>query len=161
MCAASAVSVTGEAFGQPVRSVDTGTKTELTKTATVASFALTTPADRIGLGFGAVLAYPADNLSRGQFPLPHNPEPEPLRSRQEKSATQMRKQMRTGEPSAVPPAGPAGCLTPGTSADRVVWSVTVGTSWRVTDTDLSRDRDPKTCVRLRQDRDCQSPVRSD
>ncbi|MBN9120029.1 MAG: hypothetical protein J0I06_12845 [Planctomycetes bacterium] len=139
----------------------TNLKTEVTKTATVASVKLTTPADRIGLGFGAALAYPADNLSQGQFPLPHNPEPEQLRSRQGRSATQMRKQMRTGEPSAVPPAGPAGCLPPGSSADRVVWSVTVGTSWRVTATGDSRNRDPKTCVRLRRLSDCQSQARSD
>ena len=131
----------------------TNLKTEQTKTATVVSVKLTTPADRIGLGFGAALAYPTDSLSQGQFPVPHNPEPEQLRSRQGESATQMRKQMRTGEPDAVPPAGPAGCLPPGSSAVRVVWRVTV--------TDPSRNRDPKTCVRLRQDRDCQSPVRSD
>jgi hypothetical protein len=123
------------------------------KTATVTSFVLTTPADRIGLGFGAALAYPADNLSRGQFSLPHNPEPEQLRSRQGQSATQMRKQMRTGEPDAVPPAGPAGCLTPGSSAVRV-W-------WRVTVTGKSQNRDPKTCVRLPRLSDCQSQARSD
>jgi hypothetical protein len=139
----------------------TNLKTEQQKTVTVTSVKLGAPADRIGLGFGAVLAYPADNLSRGQFPLPHNPEPEQLRSRQDESAAQMRKQTRTGESDAVPPAGPAGCLTPGSTADRVMWSVTVGESWRVTPTDTSRNRDPKTCVRLRQDRDCQSQVRSD
>ena len=96
----------------------TNLKTEQTKTVTVTGVKLVASADRIGLGFGAVLAYPADNLSRGQFPLPHNPEPEQLRSRQDESATQMRKQMRTGESDAVPPAGPAGCLTPGSSAVR-------------------------------------------
>jgi hypothetical protein len=139
----------------------TNLKTEQTKTVTVASVKLTTPADRIGLGFVAALAYPADNLSRGQFSLPHNPEPEQLRSRQGESATQMRKQMRTGEPSAVPPAGPAGCLPPGSPADRVSWSVITGASWQVTDTDVSRNRDPKTCVRLRRLSDCQSQARSD
>ena len=85
----------------------TNLKTEQTKTVTVAGVKLVTPADRIGLGFGTVLAYPADNLSRGQFPLPPNPEPEQLRSRQDQSAPHMRKQMRTGESDAVPPAGPA------------------------------------------------------
>jgi hypothetical protein len=132
----------------------TNLKTELTKTVTVASVKLTTPADRIGLGFGAALAYPADSpLSSGQFPLPHNPELEQFRSRQVGSAAQMRQQMRTGDPDAVPPAGPAGCLPPG--------STTVCVSWRVTATDTGWNRSPKTCVRLRQDRDCQSPVRSD
>jgi len=131
----------------------TNLKTEQTKTVTVTGVKLVASADRIGLGFGTALAYPTDNLSRGQFPLPHNPEPEQLRSRQDESAPQMRKQMRTGESDAVPPAGPAGCLTPGSTAVRV-W-------WRVTVTGKSRNRDPKTCVRLRQDRDCQSQVRSD
>jgi hypothetical protein len=131
----------------------TNLKTEQTVTATVASAKLTTPADRIGLGFGAALAYSTDILSLGQFPTPHNPEPEQLRSRQDGSAVQMRKQMRTGVPDAVPPAGPAGCLTPG--------STTVRAWWRVTVTGRSRDRNPETCVRICTDRDCQSPVRSD
>jgi hypothetical protein len=131
----------------------TNLKTEQTKTVTVAGVKLVTPADRIGLGFGAVLAYPADNLSRGQFPLPPNPEPEQLRSRQDQSAAHMRKQTRTGESDAVPPAGPAGCLTPGSSAVRAWWRVTVtGKSW---------NRDSKTCVRLRRLSDCQSQARSD
>ena len=131
----------------------TNLKTEETVTATVTSFVLVAPADRIGLGFGTALAYPADPLSRGQFPLPHNPEPEQFRSRQDESATQMRKQMRTGEPDAVPPAGPAGCLPPGSSAVRA-W-------WRVTVTGKPRNRDPKTCVRLRRLSDCRSQARSD
>jgi hypothetical protein len=131
----------------------TNLKTEQTVTVNATSFVLVVPADRIGLGFGTALAYPADNLSRGQFPLPHNPEPEQLRSRQDKSATQMRKQMRTGESDAVPPAGPAGCLTPGSTAVRA-W-------WRFTVTGKSRNRDPKTCVRLRRLSDCQSQARSD
>jgi hypothetical protein len=125
----------------------------VTKTATVASFVLTTPADRIGLGFGAALAYPADSLSRGQFPLPHNPEPEQLRSRQDGSAAQMRKQMRTSVPDAVPPTGPVGCLPPGSSAVRA-W-------WRVTVTGKTRDRDAKSCVRISSLSDCQSRGRSD
>jgi hypothetical protein len=129
----------------------TNLKTELTKTAT--SFVLATSADRIGLVVGAALAYPADSLSRGQFPLPHNPEPEQLRSRQDGSAAQMRKQMRTGEPDAVPPAGPAGCLPPGSSAVRA-W-------WRLNVTGKPRNRNPKTCVRLPRLSDCQSQARSD
>ena len=120
----------------------TNLTTVTTKTATATSFVLVVPADRIGLGFGAGLAYPADSLSLGHFPTPHNPAPEQGRSRQGQSATQMRKQMRAGWPVAVPPAGPAGCLPPGPRAAR------------------SRNRSPKVCVRL-HDRDCQSPVRSD
>ena len=120
----------------------TNLTTVTTKTATATSFVLVVPADRIGLGFGAGLAYPADSLSLGHFPTPHNPVPEQDRSRQGQSATQMRKQMRAGWPVAVPPASSAGCLPPGPRAAR------------------SRNRSPKVCVRL-HDRDCQSPVRND
>ncbi len=83
----------------------TNLTTVTTKTATVASVKLTTPADRIGLGFGAALAYPADSLSLGQFPTPHNPAPEQVRSRQGQSAAQMRKHLRTGGTDAGPPTG--------------------------------------------------------
>jgi len=129
------------------------------KTVAMTSVKLVIPADRIGQGFGRGQAYPTDSLSQGRVPAPRNPEPEQLRSRHGQSATQTRKPMRTGGPDAVPPAGSAGCL-PGSLADRVLWSLTVGASWSVTDTDTSRSRDPKACVRL-HDRDCQSPVRSD
>ena len=57
-------------------------KTLVLETATVTGVKLATPADRIGLGLGVVLAYPMDNLSQGLFPMPHNPEPEQVRSRQ-------------------------------------------------------------------------------
>ena len=140
----------------------TNLTTVTTKTATVASVKLTTPAaDRIGLGFGTALAYPADSsLSLGQFPTPHNPEPEQVRSRQEQSATQMRKQMRAGGPGAVPPTGPVGCLPPGPRAVRVAWSLTAGESWLVRPTDHSRNHLPEVrVVRSRIDRDCQSPDR--
>lgn len=127
----------------------------VTKTVTAASVKLTAPADRIGLGFGAGHANPADFLSLGHFPTPRNPEPEPLRSRQDQSATQMPRQMRpdgTKVPYAVPPASSAGCLRPGSSAVRV--------SWRVTATDLSRSCLPTvSAVRNRLGRDCQSPDR--
>lgn len=141
----------------------TNLMTVMTKTATVASVKLTTPADRIGLGFGAALAYPADSsLSLGQFPTPHNPEPEQVRSRQGRSAAQMRKQMRAGGPDAVPPTGPVGCLPPGPRAVRVAWSLTAGESWLVRPTDHSRNRLPEVrVVRSRIDRDCQSPDRQD
>ena len=121
----------------------TNLTTVTTKTATVTSFVLAAPADRIGLGFGAGLAYPADSLSLGHFPTPHNPTPEQGRSRQGQSATQMRKQMRAGWPVAVPPASSAGCLPPGPRAAR------------------SRNRSPKVCVTVRLGRDCQSPDRHD
>jgi hypothetical protein len=139
----------------------TNLKTVLTKTAKVTSVTLAAPADRIGLGFGPAHAYPTDTLSQGQFPMPRNPEPEQLRSRHGWSATQMRKQMRTGTPDAVPPAGSAGRLPPGSTADRGLWSLTVGASRTVSATVPSRNCSPEVCVRLRLDRDCQSPVRSD
>lgn len=125
----------------------------VTKTATVTSLALVTPADRIGLGFGAAaLAYPTDDLSRGNFPSPTNPEPEQLRSRQDESVgASMRKHRRTGVPDAVPPAGPAGVPTPGSSAHRDLW--------RSTATGTGRNRDPKACARISDPCDCQSHVR--
>src|SRR5438046_3142242 len=92
-------------------------KTRVLKTATVTGVKPTTPADRIGLGLG-VAAYPTDNLSPGQFPMPHNPEPEQVRSREELSAMQMREQMRAGGDSATT-AGRPGCPSaPGVSASR-------------------------------------------
>jgi hypothetical protein len=81
--------------------------TVVLKTATVTSLMLGTPADRIGQGLRASTAYPMDNLSSGQIPLPHNPEPEQARV-QQLSSSQMRKQMRAGD-RAVPPASLAGC----------------------------------------------------
>jgi hypothetical protein len=142
----------------------TNLKTVL-QTVTVTSVKLAAPADRIGLGFGEGHNYPtADSLSQrvGRFPTPPNPEPEPVRSRQEFSATHMRKQMRTDSSGAVPPASWAGCLTPGLCAARVSWSLTSGiTSWSVTTTDTGRDHSPKVRVvdRVRIGRDCQSPDR--
>jgi hypothetical protein len=128
----------------------------VTKTVTVASVTLTASADRIGLGFGMAQSYPADFLSPGHAPVPNNPEPEPLRSRQDDSAAPMRKQTRTDGtkvPDAVPPASLAGCLPPGLSADRVCW--------RVTATGTSRNcLTAASVARTRLGRDCQSPDRS-
>lgn len=138
----------------------TNLKTDLTKTATVTGVKPAAPADRIGLGFGAGLAYPADSLSRGRFPAP-NPAPEQVRSRHGRSATQMRMHPRAGNPDVVPPVGSAGCLTPGSSAVRLAWTFTPGESWSVTVTGNSRNRFPQACARLRLDRDCQSLDRSD
>jgi hypothetical protein len=130
--------------------------TTVLQTVTMASVKLTVPADRIGLGFGTGLAYPADSLSLGHFPVP-NPEPEQVRSRGGRSATQTRKPMRTGEPNTVAPVGSAGCFPPGPRAVRVSWPLTVDASRSVQVTDTSRNRDPKTCARF-HDRDCQSQV---
>jgi hypothetical protein len=110
----------------------TNRKTLVSKTASVASVKLTTPADRIGLGRVVANAYPTDNLSQGQFPLPRNPEPEQVRSRQSSSVTRMRKQMRAAA-DTVPPASSVGCLrVPVSSAVRSVVSFTANplTGWQ-------------------------------
>ena len=124
------------------------------QTVAMAGVKLTVPADRIGLGFGSVAnPYPTDTLSLGHFPLPHNPEPEQLRSRHGQSATPMRKQTHTDAPDAVPPASLAGCLPPGSAAVRV--------SWPVSTTNTGRNRVPQACVTFRLGSDCQSPDRKD
>lgn len=105
-------------------------KTLVQKTVTVGSVKLPTPADRIGLGRGVVATYPAEVLSPGQFPLPHNPGSEPNPgSRTVLSATQMRERLLAMAP-AVPPAGPAGCPAPGSSAHRRPWPFTAHLSAR-------------------------------
>jgi hypothetical protein len=92
-------------------------KTQVLKTATVTGVKPATPADRIGLGL--VAAYPTDNLSPGHIPVPRNPEPEQVRSR-ELSALHPRMRWQAGD-DAVPPAGSAGWF-PGASAD---WSASL------------------------------------
>lgn len=142
----------------------TNLKTVL-QTAKVTSVKLSTPADRIGLGFGAGQNYPADSFLSpvGRFPTPPNPEPEQGRTRQELSTAHMRKQTRTDCSGAVPPASWAGCLSPGSCADRVSWSLTTGESWSVAAIDHSRDHLPEVRVvrSVRIGRDCQSPDRTD
>jgi len=135
-------------------------KTLTTTTAIVTSVKLiATPADRLGLGFAAG-AYSADDLSQGQFPLPHNPEPEQVRSRQDESAPQMRKQTRAGAPDAVPPAGPVGCHSPGSRAV-VSWPSLSGANRTAIVTDSRWDRlTTVSVVRSRISRDCQSPART-
>jgi hypothetical protein len=158
-------------------------KTVVPKTVTVGSAMLPTPADRIGLGFAAVVAYPAEVLSQGQFPLPPNPGSEPNPgSRQGLSAVRMREHPRQAA-TAVPPAGPAGWSSvPGSSARRRSWSWTGYPSggWRVaakraaaagrltaTGSEFgpageSRASFPGLVRRhLRIGRDCQSPDRTD
>jgi len=94
------------------------------KTVTVGSVKLSTPADRIGQGLVDVATNPAEVLSSGQFPLPHNPGSEPNPgSRTASSASSMRKYRGQVAPP-VPTAGPAGCLLPGSSAHRRPSSLT-------------------------------------
>ena len=134
------------------------------KTVTMTGVTLVVPADRIGLGFGAgQAAYPAGVLSQGQFPVPHNPEPEQLWSRQDQSAAPMRKQTRTDGtdvPDAVPPASSAGCRNPGSSADRVAWSL-AGLQGPGRATDPGRSFNPVSAVRNRLGSDCHSLARFD
>jgi hypothetical protein len=118
----------------------TNLTTALTKTATTTSLALVVPADRLGLGFGAGQNdYPADDsLSQGHIPVPTNPKPEQLRSRQGQSAEQMRKQLRTDAPP-VPPTSLVGSVP---SVARV--------NWRTPPADTNRNRNPlvpaRTCT---------------
>jgi len=140
-------------------------KTLVLKTVTVGSAKLPTPADRIGLGFTVVATYPAEVLSSGQFPLPHNPEPEQnLGSRQELSAMQMHEQMQVVATAAAP-AGSAGCLpNPGSSAVRSSWSRSPQsfTGWRLTTKQVGRASFHAGAGLLpRLGRDCQSPSRRD
>jgi len=144
------------------------------KTANVTSAKLGTPADRIGLGLRASNAYPMDNLSSGQIPLPHNPEPEQPRV-QQLSSPYMRKQMRDGD-RAVPPASLAGCPSvPGFTAVTLVPSSAISLAgWQRTTQTAATSRSQQDCLSAgdsrasfrgnpgRDDRfgsDCQSPNR--
>jgi hypothetical protein len=93
-------------------------KTLVLNTATASSVKLTAPAKRIGLGFD-LAAYPADPLSQRPIQGSHDPEPEQdSGSRQERSAMQMREQMRADAPVGSTGRS-AGCLSfPGSSAHR-------------------------------------------
>jgi len=142
-------------------------KTLVLETATVTGVKLATPADRIGLGLGVVRAYPMDNLSQGLFPMPHNPEPEQVRSRQ---LSAMHPRMRHASDDAVPPASSAGCF-PGASAVRFAsCDASRFTGWQRTMRTAATGRNrlavtSRTHVPgdLRHDdrlgRDCQSPDR--
>jgi len=145
-------------------------KTLVLKTATATGVKLAAPADRIGLGFG--VAYPMDNLSPGHFPMPHNPEPEPVRSRQLSAMLpRMRWQSVNG---AVPPASSAGWF-PGAPAVRFTSiAASLSGGWQATRpaaidriravcrlADPSRTHVPgDSCFLDRLGRDCQSPDRS-
>ena len=130
--------------------MSTTLKTVMTKTVAAASVKLVTPADRIGRGLVAFAAYPADHLSRGQFPLPPNPASDNPEGRQE-SADRMRT-------TVVPPAGPVGCLTPGTPAFGRPGSLSAGMSWRLA---AKRPTRAGAAAESRRShwlgRDCQSP----
>jgi hypothetical protein len=148
-------------------------KTLVLKTATVTGVKLVTPADRIGQGLGRA-AYAMDNLSQGQFPMPHSPEPNPVRSREELSAMRMRMHSHaSGDP--VPPASSAGCF-PGVSASRFASpSAPPFTGWQRTTRTAAAGRTREVCRvaapgladsqrelrhTSRLGSDCQSPDRS-
>lgn len=126
-------------------------KTVMTKTVTVVSVKLTTPADRIGQGLVAFAAYPADH-SRGRFPLPTNPASDNPEGRQEPAE-------RT-RAAAEPPAGPAGCSLPGTPAFGRPGSLSVSSvrSWRLAAKRPTRAGAAAVTGRSAWSRsDCQSP----
>jgi hypothetical protein len=149
-------------------------KTCVLKTATVTSVKLITPADRIGQGLG-VATYPTDNLSPGQFPMPHNPEPEQVRSREMLSAMRMQPRSLVGD-DAVPPVCSAGCPSvSGVTASRFASpSAPPFSAWQATTRTAAAGRTREVCphaapglVDLPRDlrhsdrigSDCQSPDR--
>ena len=149
-------------------------KTVMLKTATVTSAKLGTSADRIGQGLRASNAYPMDNLSQGQIPMPHNPAPEQVRDRQ-LSSTQMRKQLRAGD-GAVPPASSVGCpSSPGFTAVKFASPVALSlTGWQRRIQTAATGRQLTVCLFAQDSRanfpgnprrddrfgsDCQSPSR--
>jgi hypothetical protein len=149
-------------------------KTVLLKTANVTGVKLVTPADRIGLGLRASLAYSTDNLSLGQNPQPQNPELEQP-GEQPLSTEQMPMHLHAGDGDA-PPAGSAGCpSTPGFTAVTFGSASAVSlTGWRRTIRAAATSRAPKACSFARDGRanfpgdprrdmrpgsDCQSPGR--
>jgi hypothetical protein len=110
-------------------------KTLVLKTATVTGVKPTTnPADRIGLGLVGSNAYPMDNLSPGQIPLPPSSEPEQAREWQ-LSTSRMRKHLRAGDQASPPTSSVGSPSSPGVSADRSTSSTAIpftgwpGTTW--------------------------------
>jgi hypothetical protein len=137
-------------------------KTLVLKTVTASSVKLLVPADRIGLGrMAGVAAYPMDFLSPGQFPLPHNPEPENGAGSRQGPSSMHEHEMAT----AAAPAGSAGCLNvPGSVSVGSVWSFTALplAGWRGASKRASRAKPPASAGRnVRIGRDCQSPDRKD
>jgi hypothetical protein len=150
-------------------------KTVVQKTVTVASVKLNTTADRIGQGLRSSTAYPMDNLSPGQIPLPQYPEPEQARV-QQLSIAHMRMQMRAGK-RAVPPASLAGCPSvPGFTAVEFASSFARSLrGWQRTKQTAATGRSHKVCLSADNSRasfpgdlssddrfgcDCQSPSRN-
>lgn len=130
--------------------------TVMSKTANVASVKLTVSVDRTGMKFDAALTYPTDNLSRGQHPLPPNPEPEPGRFWQEQSVEQMRTQMLANESDAERPTGTTGLLSP--SSRVVEWPNATSKHGTAITTTKRRNRSSVvSVVRDCSGRDCQSP----
>jgi hypothetical protein len=148
--------------------------TAVLKTVMATSVKLVTTADRIGLGLRASNAYPADNLSSGQIPLPHNPEPEQARVQ---LLSSMHKRMQMHESNrAVPTASLAGCPSvPGFTAVEFASSFALSlTGWQRSTKTAATGRIHKVCLSadpsranfpgdLRHDdrfgSDCQSPSR--
>ena len=87
-------------------------KNLVSKTATVNSVKLGTPADRIGLGL-VVATYPVEVLSFGQFPLPACPA-NPVGPRQELS--ELMREHQPAMATARPPASSVGRHSSGSSA---------------------------------------------
>jgi hypothetical protein len=115
--------------------MQTTLKTLVLKTAQVTSVKLSTPADRIGLGFGVAYPNPTDNLSLGQIPSPPNPVSEAVREREVLSAMPMPlpQQTQSGD-ATVTRTSSAGC--PGSSGVSAGWlasrSASPFTEWRET-----------------------------
>jgi hypothetical protein len=140
-------------------------KTLVLKTVTASGVKLPAPAKRIGLGFSVVADYPMDLLSSGQFPLPHNPEPE-----QGPGSRQVPSTMHGHEPmhemaTTAAPASTAGCLNvPGSVSVRSECSRSrlALTGWRDASKRTGRAKPPASAGRLiRIGSDCQSPGRND
>ena len=143
-------------------------KNLVTKTATVRSAKLPTPADRIGLGL-VVATYPASVLSPGQFPTPQrlDSESNPGGLRQELSAESMREH-GPAMATARPPAGSAGRDCSGSSAHRWPRSFTaikrqaaIGRLASLSAAAMSRASFPAAAIVRERIGDCQSPDRRD
>ena len=136
-------------------------KNLVTKTATVRSAKLPTPADRIGLGL-AVATYPASVLSQRL-----DSDSNPGGFRQELSAESMREH-HPAMATARPPAGPAGRDCSGSSAHRWPRSFTatkrqaaIGRLTSLSAAAMSRMSFPATAIVRERIGDCQSPDRHD
>ena len=137
-------------------------KNLVTKTATVRSAMLPTPADRIGLGL-AVATYPASVLSPERLDSESNPGG----SRQVLTAESMREH-HPAMATARPPAGSAGRDSSGSSAHRWQKSFTatkrqaaIGRLTSLSAAAMSRMSFPAAAIVCERIGDCQSPDRRD